>query len=85
MNFIQFRSKIVVKTLDMVGPVDAMNVVNSHDQAREVPQEKAYEFLRVEGALFCLFVYFNKQHTVEKGETTNTSITAIMLELIAVM
>lgn len=73
MNLIQFRW------------VDAMNVVTSHDQAREVPQEKPYEFLRVEGAFSFLFVYLNKQHTVEKGETTNTSITAIMLELIAVM
>ena len=85
MNLIQFRSKIAVKTLDN-GWVDAMDVVMTHhDEAREVPQEKPYEFLRVEGAFNLLFVYVNKQHTVEKGETTNTSITAIMLELIAVM
>ena len=59
-----------------------VTVVTSHDQAREVPQAKAYEFLRVEGAFFPRL--FNQQHTVENGETSNISITSIMLKLSAV-
>lgn len=44
-----------MKTLDN-GWMDAMAVVTSHDQARKVPEEKPYEFLRVEGAFNFLFV-----------------------------
>ena len=83
MNLIQFRSKIVVKTLDMVGWMWWCC-----DQPRSGQRSATRETLWIsEGRrrTFLLFVYFNKQHTVENGETTNTSITAIMLELIAVM